>query len=277
MIIYKTTNLINNKIYVGQDKNNCPIYLGSGKVLKQAIKKYGIENFKKEILEFCESKEQLNEREIFWIKKLHAGKRGVGYNIAKGGVGGDVFSNKTKKEKEITRKRISITSTKNQADPNYRKRMSEILKNKYKEDPLFKTRVSDGIKLAYKNNPKLSKKLSTAMKKVKHTKEWNQKVGFNNKVRYHAKKINYAIRKKVPKEIIAKYFNVPLSKIENLKEFSKEPHIEILLESYNLHKNGRSYNYIIRNLKDAPSYGQFCTFKHFLDTLQDKVMCGDCK
>lgn len=40
MIIYKTTNLINNKIYIGQDKNNNPKYLGSGDLLKKAIKKY---------------------------------------------------------------------------------------------------------------------------------------------------------------------------------------------------------------------------------------------
>jgi hypothetical protein len=56
MIIYKTTNLINNKIYIGQSKyNNCD-YLGSGSLLKKAIKKYGKQNFKKEIIEYCHTK-----------------------------------------------------------------------------------------------------------------------------------------------------------------------------------------------------------------------------
>ena len=52
MIIYKTTNLINKKIYIGQDTKNNPNYLGSGKYFKYALKKYGKENFSKEIIEF---------------------------------------------------------------------------------------------------------------------------------------------------------------------------------------------------------------------------------
>ena len=51
-IIYKTTNLINGKIYVGMHStdNLNDGYLGSGWILKQAIKKYGKENFKGEVL-----------------------------------------------------------------------------------------------------------------------------------------------------------------------------------------------------------------------------------
>jgi hypothetical protein len=48
--IYKTTNLINGKIYIGKRSHENPEkdrYLGSGRVLIQAIKKYGRENFKK--------------------------------------------------------------------------------------------------------------------------------------------------------------------------------------------------------------------------------------
>jgi len=67
-LVYKITNLINNKIYIGchVTKNVNDTYYGSGKLIIGAIKKYGIENFKKEILFYCDDKESmlLKEKEI---------------------------------------------------------------------------------------------------------------------------------------------------------------------------------------------------------------------
>jgi group I intron endonuclease len=97
MVIYKTTNLVNKKIYIGKDKKNNPKYLGSGILLNNSIKKYGCENFKKEIIQECKSLEELNESETFWIFKLQSYKREIGYNIALGGEGGDTISNNPKK------------------------------------------------------------------------------------------------------------------------------------------------------------------------------------
>lgn len=84
-IIYLTTNLINGKIYVGQDSKNNPNYFGSGKSIQIAIEKYGRQNFHKEILQYCSSDDELNEMEIYWIDKLESTKRGIGYNICIGG------------------------------------------------------------------------------------------------------------------------------------------------------------------------------------------------
>lgn len=83
MIIYKTTNTINGKIYVGLDTKNNPNYLGSGKILKLAIKKYGKENFKKQIIveSLKISIEEAKEIEVFWINKLNATNPEIGYNI----------------------------------------------------------------------------------------------------------------------------------------------------------------------------------------------------
>lgn len=98
MVIYKTTNNITGKIYIGQDSKNDPEYLGSGKILKQSIQKYGIQNFTKEIIETCETKELLNEREIYWISYFNSCDRNIGYNIAFGGNGGDTISNHPRKD-----------------------------------------------------------------------------------------------------------------------------------------------------------------------------------
>ena len=115
MIIYKTTNLLNDKFYIGQDKNDNPNYLGSGKCLKRAIEKYGIDNFKKETLESVQTKDELNEREIFWIEKTNAMK--LGYNIASGGQGGNlgpaVAERKSKSLKEFHNKNPNFNTGKN--------------------------------------------------------------------------------------------------------------------------------------------------------------------
>jgi group I intron endonuclease len=96
MIIYKTTNLINGKFYVGQDSKNNPEYLGSGTLLKRAIKKHGRNNFIKETLDVCSTQEELNEREKYWIKETKAQE--LGYNIAEGGTGGNTYSEETKQK-----------------------------------------------------------------------------------------------------------------------------------------------------------------------------------
>src|ERR1035437_553756 len=85
MIIYKTTNKINNKIYIGQDSNNDPNYLGSGTVILNSIKKHGKENFIKEILDFGNDMDELNEKEIYWIKYYNATDPLIGYNLMTGG------------------------------------------------------------------------------------------------------------------------------------------------------------------------------------------------
>lgn len=111
--IYLTTNKINGKKYIGQryydTKEQWKSYLGSGNILKDAIKKYGKDNFTVEILENCETKELLDNREKYWIQKYNAIKDNTFYNIAIGGTGGNViagFSEERRNElKELHSKR----------------------------------------------------------------------------------------------------------------------------------------------------------------------------
>jgi len=87
--VYLTTNLINNKKYIGQHKGTLTdSYLGSGIVLTKAIQKYGKENFNKTILEICDE-DTIDEREKYWIAYYNAVQNDDYYNQAEGGQGGD--------------------------------------------------------------------------------------------------------------------------------------------------------------------------------------------
>lgn len=93
--IYKTTNLINGKIYIGKKVSNIFLdvnYLGSGKYIRRAINKYGTENFLVEMLETCDSNSNLNKAEKFWIKHFRETYSNNMYNIADGGEGGNIYS-----------------------------------------------------------------------------------------------------------------------------------------------------------------------------------------
>jgi len=90
-VVYLTTNLINNRKYIGVDKNNNNNYYGSGKIIKEAIKKYGADNFKKETLEYNDDLKYIYEMEKYWIEKYDAVNSNDFYNISGGGKGGDML------------------------------------------------------------------------------------------------------------------------------------------------------------------------------------------
>lgn len=116
--IYKITNLINNKIYIGYTKKSLEerlryhfYYAKHGKLpLSYAIKKYGKENFKIELIEESENDSYIHkEREKYWIDRLNSRNPKIGYNVAAGGDGGDTLSKNPKKDeiyKKLNARRI---------------------------------------------------------------------------------------------------------------------------------------------------------------------------
>lgn len=132
-LLYKTTNLLNGKYYYGIHSTNKieDDYLGSGKRLRYSIRKYGKENFKREILNFFDNREELVQSEIDLLTRgiledIHC------MNLMKGGYGGFIsveqqkyrsqcggkaFAEKLKNDKKFL-KEHSIRSS---------KRMSELL------------------------------------------------------------------------------------------------------------------------------------------------------
>jgi len=142
MYIYKTTNLINNKIYIGlstKSVEESTDYHGSGTLLHKAIFKYGKNNFKKEIIEECDTLIELQDREKYWIDYYNSASRGVGYNIALGGTGGDTLTNHPDIE-EIGQK-ISKANRDKWNDEEFRHKMT-LLRKKIANTKQFKDKIS---------------------------------------------------------------------------------------------------------------------------------------
>ena len=107
MFIYKMTNKINDKLYVGQTTKN--IYdrfrehcykSSNSRYLKRAITESGVENFSIELIQICDSISQLDEREEFWIKELNS-LAPNGYNLTTGGA--------APRHNDLTKEKMSAT------------------------------------------------------------------------------------------------------------------------------------------------------------------------
>jgi hypothetical protein len=162
--IYEITNLLNNKKYIGFKvySKGWETYMGSCKSLTKDIEKLGIENFKRVILEECDSLEELQHREIFHLTLNNVIKREDYYNLSIPHpkfrrLKGYSHSNKGKTWEEIygveyaTKKREALTSrikgktwTEICGDEHKAKKRLEIAKNKKTEET--KRKMSEGRK-----------------------------------------------------------------------------------------------------------------------------------
>jgi len=168
--VYVTTNLINGKKYVGDHStdNLEDRYLGSGRpTFNNAKKKYGKENFKKEIIEFFDTKQEAFDAQEKYIKLYESHVSQNGYNISwKGGHGvKDCISEETKNKLSIAAKNWHSTigfssKTKKQLSKSLKgKNVGKIRTAKHKEKY---SEVTSG-----KNNPMYGRK---------HSKESKEKI-----------------------------------------------------------------------------------------------------
>ena len=122
--IYKTTNIINGKYYIGchSTSNMNDGYLGSGPLLKQAIKKNGRHNFKKEVLKTASSRSEMFEMESQMITSEIINDPNS-YNLRAGGIGGFYPYAKYIGVPNFTKETALVYSKKGNA------RLAELLKN----------------------------------------------------------------------------------------------------------------------------------------------------
>jgi hypothetical protein len=98
--VYKTTNLVNRKIYVGLHVTDDldDDYLGSGKQIQAAIKKYGKENFKREYIKICQTPEEMYNLEAEIVNEDFVNRKDT-YNMKTGGTGSWYHINSNPEEK----------------------------------------------------------------------------------------------------------------------------------------------------------------------------------
>lgn len=171
-VIYKITNILNNKSYIGRKKlykgkyNDLHNYFGSGIHIKNAIKKYGIENFKKEYLDVAYSDEELDLKEMYYIEKYNTLKEG--YNSTKGGehFRGEFSDNELRKQK------ISEWSKSFWGNEENRKKLIEKRIGK-KRSEFTKKQMSESAKKSWTEERK--KKASESGNYVRHFDEETKK------------------------------------------------------------------------------------------------------
>jgi len=152
--IYITTNNVNGKKYIGKCTyariNGWEDYLGSGKLVKKAIEKYGIENFSREIVCEADSKIELDIAEKFYINLYDACKSSDFYNIASGGDGGNTRDGYSEEEYAEYCKKFSAPG---QLNPMFGRTQSDSSKQKngaktrerFANDPEYRKKHSRAV------------------------------------------------------------------------------------------------------------------------------------
>lgn len=176
MYIYKTTNKLNNKVYIGKsEKEFNSNYYGSGILIQRAIKKYGRKNFIVEVIDTANTIEELNEKEKIWIDSY----RDHSYNLAEGGTGGWTTKHYTLEEKQKYSNLLSLRRKGKHHTKETKQRLQEMHKGKVFGDS---KKTSNTLKKMWKdpnsifNNPEYRKRLSEAGKKRVWSDETKEKI-----------------------------------------------------------------------------------------------------
>lgn len=184
--IYKTTCIITSRWYVGMHSTSTldDGYMGSGTILRRSIRKHGKENHVKEILEFCESREELITREKEIVSKELISD-GLCINLKEGGCGG--FSSE---EHQLKCSHAGHVSYKNKLDNDIEfsnkisKRASHVMRQNH-EDGKIKYNMFAGKHHSQETKKLMSEKAKeyTGEKNSQFGTCWITKDGLNKKIK----------------------------------------------------------------------------------------------
>ena len=183
--IYKTTNKLSGRYYIGMHSTNNldDGYMGSGNRLRLAIRKHGKQNFIREIIEFCSSREELRKREAEIITLEEIAKEEC-MNLTVGGEGGLATSELTSKLQKEKWK-----------DPVYFDKIRTVLMNntkKYHESGRHKYNTFDGKTHSTKTKKLMSEKAKERVgnKNSQYGTCWITKDGVNKKIKKEDLELN---------------------------------------------------------------------------------------
>jgi group I intron endonuclease len=189
-IVYKITNKVNNKFYIGITSKSLSIRFNqhlnrkTNYIINQAVKKYGKENFIVEQIDKAETYNQLLQKEIYYIDKLKPD-----YNMTKGGQGIVGFKHSLQTKKKISlaltgdnnpmknpevKQKIILALTGIKRSDEFKKRISLARKGwKYSDETKEKLRLSN---LGKKRSQETCRRIGLSKRGFKHTEETKMKL-----------------------------------------------------------------------------------------------------
>lgn len=206
--IYLITDTLHNKQYIGQRRGYKldEQYYGSGRIIKDLIKKYGTNIFKREIIDYASSQEELSKKEIKYIEKYNT-LYPNGYNLTLRLQAIDSYERDNKHSEESKRK-ISEASKEMWKDKEYREKQHKAVEDYWKDEThrkihkermieitssqKYKEKMSNSSKNNWKNE-EYRNNVEEARKKVFATEEYHEKMRKINKENAQKKEVREKI------------------------------------------------------------------------------------
>jgi hypothetical protein len=158
--VYKVTNKISGKFYIGTHKTNNldDNYMGSGKYLRRSIEKHGIENFTKEILFVYDTPESMFAKEAEIVNEEFLAEENT-YNLKLGGFGGFDHIN-SNEEFRISKNKKAMKSAQKSGITDYHRNQRKKREQKYNLTPNTCFTCGDALNYEKRNNKYCSRSCS---------------------------------------------------------------------------------------------------------------------